>query len=111
METIEFSCDERLLETARQRARVERTSLRYKFHEWLESYARSWRGGEAGESDGERRNFVDVPPDEAQELLKHYPTPDGRFTRGELAVATARVLRARHPVPGRKYTRDEMNER
>lgn len=40
MKNITLSADERLIEAARERARVEHTTLNEQFRHWLEDYAR-----------------------------------------------------------------------
>ena len=113
MKTLTIKCDDRMLQMARDRAQLEHATLECKLREWLEEYTKEAEIPEEAEPDGQRRNFVDVSPEKAKELLKHYPTPDGRFTRGELAVATARRLRANRPTDhlgNKKLTRRDMNE-
>lgn len=74
MMKITLSADEKLIEAAQERARVERTTLNEKFRQWLIEYTR---------------------------------------TEGSVADAMAVVdrLSRRVRTGGRKFTRDEMNER
>ncbi|MCY3973847.1 MAG: hypothetical protein OXF52_06585 [Candidatus Dadabacteria bacterium] len=87
MKTITLNIDDRLVETARRIAADEHTTLEAKVREWLEGYAQKREQAKSGEGATQR------------------------MTRGELAVATARELRKKHPTGGRKFTREEMNER
>lgn len=74
MKNITLSADERSIEAARERARVEHTTLNEQFRRWLNHYAR-----------GERQ--------------------------AERAMAVVEELRGRVRTGGRRFTRDEMNER
>ena len=73
MKRITFSADENLIEAARRRATVERTTLNAQFRLWLADYA-------------------------------------GRDRQTARAAAVLRELPGKLRV-GRKFTRDEMNER
>ncbi|MDA0269472.1 MAG: hypothetical protein O2798_03340 [Chloroflexi bacterium] len=74
MKDITLSADERLIEAARERARLERTTLNERFREWLAEYARE--------------------PEAADD-----------------AMAVVERIRSYTGTGGRKFTRDEMNER
>ena len=74
MKNITLSADEKLIEAARERARMEHTTLNEQFRRWLEDYARH------------RQRVAD-------------------------AMAVIQELRGRVRTGGRKFTRDEMNER
>lgn len=74
MKNITLSADERSIEAARERARVERTTLNEQFRRWLNDYARGGR-------------------------------------QAEEAMAVVRELRGRVRTGGRRFTREEMNER
>jgi len=74
VKNITLSADEKLIETARQRARAEHTTLNEQFRRWIEDYA-------------QRRQGADE------------------------AIAVIEELRRHVRTGGRKFTRDEMNER
>jgi hypothetical protein len=74
MKNITLSADENLIETARQRAAAEHTTLNEQFRIWLESYVR-------------------------------------RKQQADEAIATIKDLQGKYSTGGRKFTRDEMNER
>lgn len=74
MKNITLSADEYLIESARQRAVDEHTTLNAKFREWLEDYV-------------QRQNQIGS------------------------AMSTIRELRVKYSTDGRKFTREEMNER
>lgn len=74
MKTITLQVDERLIEAAEERARMEHTTLDEQLHVWLAGYARQVR---------EARDAMDVVVD----------------LQGKLRTG------------GRKFTRDQMNER
>ena len=85
MKTLTIKCDDRMLQMARDRAQLEHATLEFKLQEWLEEYTK----------DAET-------PEEAATRRKR---------QADEAVETLRYLRAKHPTDGRKFTRDEMNER
>ena len=74
MRNITLSADEKLIEAARERARLEHTTLNEQFRLWLADYAR-------------------------------------REQQAERAMAVVRELRSKVRTGGRKFTREEMNER
>ncbi len=74
MKNITLSADENLIETARQRAAAEHTTLNEQFRIWLEDYSR-------------------------------------RKQRADEAMAVVERIRTYTHTGGRKFTRDEMNER
>ena len=74
MKNITLSADENLIEAARERARLEHTTLNEQFRLWLADYAR-------------------------------------REQQAERAMAVVRELRSKVRTGGRKFTREEMNER
>ena len=74
MKNITLSADENLIETARQRAANEHTTLNEQFRRWLADYV-------------------------------------GREQQAEAAAATLAALRGSLFTGGRRFTRDEMNER
>lgn len=80
--TVRF--DDRLLEAGRRKAVREQTTLQELFRKWLEDYA------------GDERQDED---------------PEERKRRVERAMATIDELRKSIKTGGRKFTRDEMNER
>lgn len=87
MKTITLKADDYLIDTARRVAASEHTTIEAKVCEWLEGYTQRQRRTERTEGSSQRKS------------------------RGELAVATARELREKHPTGGKRFTRDEMNER
>ncbi|CAN5903806.1 hypothetical protein BH23ACT11_BH23ACT11_31120 [soil metagenome] len=74
MRNITLSADERLIEAARERARMEHTTLNEQFRVWLADYAR-------------------------------------REQQAERAMAVVGELQGKVRTGGRKFTREEMNER
>ena len=80
--TVRF--DDRLLEAGRRKAVREKTTLQELFRKWLEDYA------------GEER------PE---------PDPEEGKRQAERAMAAIDELRKHIKTGGRKFTRDEMNER
>ena len=90
-QTLTIKCDDRMLQMARARAQLEHATLEFKLREWLEEYTK----------DAET-------PEEAAVRRKR---------QAERAIATARELRAKHPVghsadrlDGKKYTRRDFYE-
>ncbi|WP_340104359.1 hypothetical protein [Rhodohalobacter sp. 8-1] len=69
MKNITFSANESLIEEAREKARLENTSLNKRFREWLEQYVR--RGNQK---------------EEFQSVMKKlgYAEPGKTFTRDEI---------------------------
>ena len=84
MKDLTVSFDDRLLEAGRRKAVREKTTLHELFRRWLEDYA----GDERQEND-----------------------PEERRRRVDRAMATIDELRKSIKTGGRKFTRDEMNER
>ena len=74
MKNITFSADERIIDSARDRAAREHTTLNDEFRRWLGEYARCG-------------------------------------SRGEDAMRIVEDILAYTGTGGRKFTRDEMNER
>ena len=74
MRNITLSADERLIESARERARSEHTTLNELFRSWLSDYTQ-------------------------------------REEQAERAMAVIRDIQKYASSGGRKFTRDEMNER
>ena len=85
MKSITLKADDRLIDTAREIAAAEHTTLGAKFREWLEDYASQAKsaGGVAQQ----------------------------RKRQAERAMSTVRELRRKYPPQNRKFTREEMNER
>ena len=81
MKHITLSADEGLIEEARRIAAARNTTLNAEFRKWLADYAS--RG----------------------------PAPDPAKQRAEKAMAAIDTLRESIKTGGRKFTRDEMNER
>ena len=84
MATLTLSVNAGLLEVARERAFGECTTVEAKLCQWLREYA-----GRA------------ATPEETEEIRR----------RVEKGMATLDYLRKKYPVNGRKFTREEMNER
>ena len=85
MENITISVNQTVLDAARRNAAAEHASVEYKLHEWLKDYAAQ----------------AETPEEAA-----------GRRKRqAERAIATIDYLSEKYPVNGRKFTREEMNER
>ena len=89
MKTLTISCDDRMLQMARDRAQLEHATLEFKLREWLEEYTK----------DAET-------PEEAAARRKR---------QAERGIATLRRLRAKHPADhstdhlgGKKYTRRDF---
>lgn len=74
MKNITLSADERLIETARIRARERHTTLNEEFRRWLADYV-------------------------------------GRDEVAARAMATIRELQGHYGTGGKRFTRDELNER
>ena len=70
MRNITLSADSDTIDTARQRAASENTTLNAEFRNWLEGYARQHRAARAIDS--------------VRELRAKYTTGGVKFTRGEL---------------------------
>ena len=71
MKNITLSADKHLIELARQRAAVERTTLNAKFREWLEAYV-------------QRQQQVDAALALIHELREKYSSKVRKFTRDEM---------------------------
>lgn len=83
MKNITLSADEGLIEEARRIAAARSTTLNAEFRLWLADYAS--RGTSSD--------------------------PDAAKQQAEKAMATLRELQAIYRTGGRKFTREEMNER
>ena len=83
MKSVNFPVEEGLLAAAYERAAHEGTTLPAAFHAWLKDYA-----GPAKQID-----------------------PEESKRRAERAMRTIREIRKEISTGGRKFTRDEMNER
>ena len=88
MTTITLNVDDRLVDTARRVAADEHTTLEAKFREWLEGYA-------------QKRERKKSAEDEAEE----------RRQRAKRAMANIEEMSKTMRMGGRKFTRDELNER
>ena len=84
MENLSVSVDERLLKVARQRAARERTTVELQVCQWLEGYA---KGPDCFRQPGQRRQEV------------------------EQIMAEIDAMSKTVSFGGRKFTREEMNER
>ena len=91
MTTITLNIDDRLVDTARQIAADEHTTLEAKVREWLEGYAQKREREKSGE-------------EEAAERKK-------RRAMADRAMAHIEEMRKTVRTGGRKFTREEMNER
>lgn len=90
MTTITLTIDDRLIETARRVAADEHTTLEAKFREWLEGYAQKREQAKDGGEAEERRK---------------------RRAMADRAMAHIEEMRKTVRTGGRKFTREEMNER
>lgn len=81
--------DERIVDIARLRADSENTSLEAELSQWLKNYANDYEG--------------DIPTEEDYARI--------RKERAARAMRTVHKLRKSLSTNGRKFTRDEMNER
>ena len=88
MKTITLSADEDLIEAARQRAEEDRTTLNAQFQLWLADYARYER-----------------------QAARAPKTKSERQERADRAMKVMRELQGNIFTGGRKFTREEMNER
>ena len=89
MDRVTLVADARLVEAVRCRAIEEKTSLNELFSRWMVDYL----GGK----------------EEAERAIE--TTPEMRRRQAERAVAAIDELRKHIKTGGRKFTRDEMNER
>ena len=80
MKTITLKADARLIETARQLAAAERTTLDAKFREWLEGYTRT----ESTEEKTRRRKQAERAMAGIEEMCKTVRTGGRKFTREEM---------------------------
>ena len=85
MKSITLIADERLIEAARRQAAAEGATLSAKFNEWLRDYTR--RAESAEDTEQQRKRRAERAMSSIEEMCK--------------TVRTG----------GRKFTRDEMNER
>ena len=83
MKSITLSVEDELIEAALSRAAADNTTIDALFRNWLTQY-------------------VSTGPD---------PDPEVRRRQAEKALATIDALRESIGTGGRKFTRDEMNER
>ncbi|MCY4043364.1 MAG: hypothetical protein OXF45_06135 [Candidatus Dadabacteria bacterium] len=88
MTTITLNVDDRLIDTARRIAADEHTTLEAKFREWLEGYAKEQQQAKSAEDRAEER----------RQLAKR-------------AMASIEEISKTVNTGGRKFTREEMNER
>ena len=85
MKNLTLKVDDHLIDAVRRLAADERTTLDAKFREWLEDYT------------ARAENAVE--------------TAKRRNKQADMAIATIRELRRKHPPQNRKFSREEMNER
>ena len=88
MTTITLNVDDRLIDTAKRIAADEHTTLEAKFREWLEGYTQKRERAKSAEDEAEER----------RQLAKR-------------AMASIEEISKTVRTGGRKFTRDELNER
>ena len=84
MTTITLNVDDRLIDTARRVAADEHTTLEAKFREWLEGYAQKRKQAKNAEDEAERWEKAERVMAGIDEMCKTVRTGGRKFTRDEL---------------------------
>jgi hypothetical protein len=129
MRNITFSADERLIEAARERARGGGTTLNEEFRRWLAAYAAGGGEGTPGLAEaaglyrdldatraGQRlledaRAKAQASGTSLDAELRRWLLDYTAEERGARAMETIRRIQSYASTGGRKFTREEMNER
>lgn len=111
MINITLSAEERLIKLARELAAKEHTTLDAKFREWLEDYLRKEarvRYAHTGDDQGRTALAKEAV---TSTVAVREKVRGGGIADKERAMACIADMRRTVRTGGRKFTRDEMNER